>query len=82
MRRGERASPQNSPTSSQEHTMPDEKITTETDLPGAAGIIASYAKLTANNSNNWENFELIVLDVLKAVYSAGQKSSANKETGQ
>ena len=47
------------------------KITTMTDLPGAAGMLASYAKLTANNTKNWSAFEAIALDVLKAVYKAG-----------
>lgn len=58
-----------------------EKIEHHTDLPGAAGMLASYAKLTANNSGNWSAFEAIALDVLKAVYKAGAEHAAPDADG-
>jgi hypothetical protein len=40
------------------------------DVAGAAKMLRDMAELTASNSKNWDNFELIAADMLKSAYKA------------
>lgn len=39
---------------------------------GVATALSTFAQITANNSQNWENYEGIVLDVMKQIWAAAR----------
>lgn len=51
------------------------KIQMEMTLEEAAKQLRSWAELTAKNSQNWDNFETICLDILEFVHRHGFESA-------
>lgn len=57
------------------------KIQFNLSLDGIAKLLRNYAELTANNSKNWENYEVICKDSLQQVLDHGKELAGNPNDG-